>query len=301
MMQRDEGDNLARWLTHYGNLFDFPNLEIMDNGSVDPMTIDLLKEAEKAGVRIYWGYDTLNDFHNKGGHFGNIVKSWDNTFDYDFALPLDCDEILAAVTDNGLSTDKADIHRTLNQLKGLSQSCRMDMLMFNVPGRPGWFAPDRAFHKGFLPARTMEIIDNGQHDPQSKTPGYVSVPLTYLHWHNASFEETQQRARRKMEPRAADLTDREALLAYKQTPNAPGVHLIDLLLMEPAEYYNKYADEVTFYAPSHGGRTVLHARGQYRLWDSAAYLAANPDVQGYELGPFHHYLRFGYAEGRALS
>ncbi|MCQ8240774.1 glycosyltransferase family 2 protein [Rhizosaccharibacter radicis] len=300
MMQRDEGDSLARWLAHYGGLFGYPNLSIIDNGSVDHLTRQLLAEAERRGSRIYWDLSSRHDFEHKGGHVANIIQHWDNSAPYDFALPVDCDEILAVFEPAGLTTDHAAIHREFDRLRSFRCALRIDMSLLNVPERPGWFAPDRAFHKGFLPARSLDTIDNGYHDPQSRLqPGHLTTRLTYLHWHNHDFDRTQQRARVKMEGRV-DLSDSRALANYAGRGDAPGQHLIELLTMSRERFRHRYDDEVQVFVPPGGKANLLQVFGRIRSWDAPTYLSRSPDVVGYELTPLHHYLRHGYGEGRPL-
>ena len=300
MMQRDEGDTLARWLGHYGGLFGYENLHIFDNGSQDRFTLELLREAESNGSRLYRGFDTQHDFQNKGGHFGNIIRHLDNSERYDFALPLDCDEILAVFTEAGLSTDHAAILAEIDTLKGETASLRLDMSMFNVPERPGWFAPDRHFVKGFLPANSIDILDNGQHEPKSRLKqGHVRTRLTYLHYHNRPFEVARALARKKLSD-LVDVDDRKALRAYAKVPGAPGTHLIRTLFMSRADYVHRYEQEVQVFVPPGGASNLLLEHGKTMVWDAEAYLDRNPDVRRYELTALHHYLKHGFIEGRKL-
>lgn len=300
MMQRDEGDMLSRWLTHYSGLFGVRNLTILDNGSVDPFTIALMREAEAAGAEVMWQFDTPHDFHNKGGHFENIIRHWDATFQYDYALPVDCDEILAVFTEEGLCTDYSAIHRELARLKYLRCALRLDMSLFNVPGRPGWFAPVRHFHKGFLPAYSLEMLDSGFHDPRSRLQeGFQSTRLTYLHWHNREYDELIKRARMKLHS-VVDVDDRDALVEYSKKPGAVGGHLIQLLLSDQEAYNALYDDDVTVYVPPGGASNLLKRPEGISFWSARDYLEMNTDVRSYELTALHHYLRNGFREKRYL-
>lgn len=302
MMQRDEGDMLLRWLSHYSGLFGFENLSIMDNGSTDPFTLEILRIAEQRGVRIYWDLGTKHDFVNKGGHVANIIRHWDASFDYDFALPVDCDEFLGVLTDDGLATSAAAVLTELDRLRSMRTALRIDMSLFNVPGRPGWFSPDRHFHKGFLPANSLATMDNGYHAPESRhAPGYETTRLVYLHWHNRSFKAVVERARRKL-GNLVDVDNCDALIEYEKKPKAPSAHLVKTVLMTPEEYADKYKQELNFFAASPGeGLNFLSHSTWLRPWDPHRYLAANKDVRAYALGPLHHYLKLGFLEGRLLG
>jgi len=275
----------------------------MDNGSTDPYTLALLKTAKKKGACLYWGYDTPHDFHNKGGHFGNIIKHWDAEHKYDYALPVDCDELLSVFTRTGISTSANDIHEELERLNGTRCTLRIDMSLFNIPERTGWFAPVRHFHKGFLPSNALEILDNGHHEPVSRLePGYRSTRLTYLHHHNRPFDAWRAMIKRKLNGRV-DTSDESALLAYEAKPGAEGVHLIRSLFMSREEYVYQYAKELQIHAGIGEGKlTLLNLPGNnIEIWDNNAYLAVNPDVTGYDLTALHHYIRYGFLEGRTLA
>jgi hypothetical protein len=300
MMQRDEGETLARWLSHYGGLFRFDNLTILDNGSMDVDTILLLREAERAGAQVIWGLTSPSDFPNKGEHVRNVIMAWDKHSNYDFALPVDCDEILAVFTDAGLTANHDAIHAALRGLKDITSSLRIDLSLFNVPGQPGWFAPHRTFHKGFLPKRSIESIDEGFHNPVSRlAPHHAVTTLAYLHWHNKSFEYSVAWAKRKLIG-LVDTGNIEALKAYAAEPGARGVHLVDILLMNEQQYTSRYEQEVQIYVPPDGTANLLRIAGGISVWDSKRYLARHPDVVSYGFPCLHHYLRFGYLEGRPL-
>ena len=300
---RDEGDMLARWLTHYSGLFGFENLSIMDNGSSDPWTLSLLKDAEARGTHIYWHLNTHHDFLRKGGHIGNIVHHWDAEYNYDFALPVDCDELLGVFTENGLSLDKQKIHTAFEELLGRHSAFRIETSLFNVPERPDWYAPIRHFHKGFLASHSLEICDDGHHEPISRRhAGYQSTRLTYLHNHNRPFENWRARLKNKLSG-LVDVDDLDALRAYGNIPRAEGAHLVASLFMSQKDYLHQYDDDVRLSVGPGCTETVVIERPGLapRIWDNTAYLRKNPDVHGYALGALQHYLRHGFHENRDLG
>lgn len=301
MMQKDEDENLSRWLSHYSRLFGLHNLTIMDNGSTSPYTMDLLHSAEKGGAMIIRGYDTQHDFQNKGGHFNNIIKSWDAEYEYDFALPVDCDEIIVAFSDSGLSLEPQDIHSVLDRLKGERRALRLDMSLFNIPGSPGWFTPVRHFHKGFVAAKSLEGIDNGQHAPWTKyTQEYIDTRLSYLHYHNRPYNELIARTKSKLSD-LVDVENRDALIRYLDQPLPAGGHLIEILLTPEDKYFSKYDGDLKIFIPDFPGGCALDLGSGWVDWNPQSYLAANKDVAGYDLGPLHHYLRYGFLEKRSIG
>lgn len=152
MMQRDEGALLMAWLSHYSGLFGMERLTIFDNGSTDPLTLHLLARAETCGATVRRDFTDPADFHAKGLHFVNEMRRWDAGPDYDFALPVDCDEFLAVVCDETISPRRADVHQEFARLVGERRALRIGTSLFNVVDRPGWFAVDTDFIKGFVPA-----------------------------------------------------------------------------------------------------------------------------------------------------
>lgn len=303
MMQVNEGLTLQRWLDHYSNLFGWKNLTIFDNGSVDTLTLSLLQSAAAAGADVRLGFDSRSDFDNKGAHFTNVIRSWDHEGGYDFALPVDCDEILATFTDNGLTMDRDAVLAEMFRLIGTKEALRMDMSLFNVPGKKGWFCPDRHFVKSFLAAGSIQSLDHGFHGAQSAlAEGYRTTRLTYLHFHNKPLAVAQEAARRKLGPRV-DLNDPVAVASH-YAPGKPGSHLVPILTMTEQKYAARYDGQVRVFVPDRpdARNIVMHESGRPEMWCGEEYLHLNPDVsERYELGSLHHWLRYGYKEGRRIS
>ncbi|WP_406586315.1 glycosyltransferase family 2 protein [Asaia lannensis] len=310
MMQRDEGAMLMAWLSYYGRLFGFEHLTVFDNGSCDPLTLHLLAQAERCGVTVRRDRRDMDDFHAKGLHFAEQIRAWDREGGYDFALPVDCDEFIAVVDDNGLSTSASRIMGEFDRLRGERRALRIGSSLFNLPSRPGWFAVDTDFIKGFLPARSIATMDNGHHNPTSSlASGFALSRFTYLHWHNRDFAQMQQRARLKLSSPLLDPDDRTSLLRYASTPNLPGRHLVDLLLEDEAHYLTRYDGMLQAYMPwaaspsavpihvENGPVLLRDARGA-KPWSSADYPGAQGDIEPWPLGPLLHYFLHGWAEGR---
>ncbi|WP_367160434.1 hypothetical protein ABUE34_02955 [Kozakia baliensis] len=100
------------------------------------------------------------------------------------------------MTDDGISAAREDVLAELLCLKGERRAFRIGTSLFNPVDRPGWFAVDPEFRKGFLPAGSADVVDNGQHNPNSRlTRGFAGTRFTYLHWHNYPYVEMCDRAR----------------------------------------------------------------------------------------------------------
>lgn len=314
MMQRNEGALLLAWLTHYAQLFGMDRLTILDNGSTDNLTLYLLRHAANMGATVRTDLNDIADFHGKGFHMATTMQAWDEGEDYDFALPVDCDEFLAVVGDDRISGGRADIMREFVRLRDCRTALRIDLSLFNVPEQPGWFAVDPEFHKGFLPAGGVDTVDNGQHNPNSRlAPGVTTSRFAYLHWHNRPFEEMRAAARRKLTTSLVDPDDPAALEHYRRVPNLPGRHLLPILTMDEETYRQRYDRTLRLFLPwaRHPAGSMAAPRGDEPFcladgrgvfgWDAANYLAGNADVRAYDIGPLHHFLRYGWAEGRSLG
>jgi len=316
MMQRNENALLMAWMTHYASLFGARNLTVLDNGSDDPVTLRLLAHVERVGVQVDRTAAHPGDFQAKGLHFAERIREWDREGGYDFALPVDCDEFLSFVGDEGIVVDRAAILGEFARLLAYRCAFRIDTSLFNVPYRPGWFAVDPLFHKGFIPAGGVDLIDNGQHMPNSRLEdGFRVTRLTYLHWHNRPFAEMRVRAREKIGTSLIDPTDPVALRRYAEVPQAHGQHLIPVLLHDEAAYRARYDGALQVCVPgmtSPGGAALASGaplwikgagRGMEGVWEWSAerYLEANPDVKAFELGPLHHFLRYGAYERRRVQ
>ncbi|MBB3172994.1 hypothetical protein FHR90_000812 [Endobacter medicaginis] len=305
-MQRDEGAMLSRWLAHYASLFSMTNLAIVDNGSTDTMTLELLGFAERSGARVLRHYATDLDFLEKGRVVTEVIhtleadahRRWQR---YDFIIPVDCDELLGVFTRDGVSLTPDDIHAEFHAWRGIDRVLRVGMSLFNVPGQDGWFSPNRSFHKGIVPGGELMALDKGFHSPVLRSgDAHERTRLTYLHYHNAPFAVLRRKARLKLQEPYAACTDLEQLRRYARDPAVPGNHLIADLLLTEAEYEAIYDHELRIMV-NPASPTLLYSPAGLVRWDAEAYLALNPDVREYGLGPLEHYVACGWTEGRALS
>jgi hypothetical protein len=325
MMQRDEDLLLEGWLRYHGYLFGFENLEIFDNGSTDPHTIETLRIYEAAGCHVHRQFDKVADFHGKGFHFENVIKHYDASEDYDFAFPLDCDEFVTVLTPDGISCSRRRIHDHLDTLTGERGALRVAHCLFNAPGRPGHFWAE-PYPKGFLASNTVGTIDHGFHAVTSRVQdGVRGTNIAYLHFHNKPLADLLRHARHKLE-HFVDVDDPEALRAY----DGPGLHMISYFEMSEADYRAKADDkllvmfggfarliralgidspllgvgEVVAEKRDEAVRLIYPAKGgsgsrAIHIFDGERYLDANPDLRTSGILPLSHYLAFGYQEGRS--
>lgn len=326
IMHKDEGLLLDAWLRYYGYLFGFENLEVLDNGSTDKLSRDILEQFEAAGVTIHRQYTSLAEFEMKGAIVAGIIEGWDREHDYDFALPCDIDEFLVLFTTSGLSCRRTHIEAALDKLTGCRQALWMETSLFNVPSQPGWFHPE-IFPKGFLPSRSILSLDSGYHIPQSRLcEGTHRTDFTYLHYHNKPYALLQAHTRRKLAPRV-DLEDPVALRSY----TGAGAHMTKDLLMSRDQYVHQFdrrltlnfeqfptllralgaresmvvgkasaqvrtdSDVITLRLPAAGERAA-----ELVAFDGPGYLDDHLDVTSDSGRCLPHYLYYGFQEGRAL-
>ncbi|QHI95649.1 hypothetical protein GT348_04670 [Aristophania vespae] len=298
MMQKNEGPALARWLAHYGAIFGIPNLIILDNGSTDPLTLSLLNEAEYRGAVIERNLTNPEDFQHKGRHLTALIHALDHDEEYDFAIPVDCDEILGIFTPEGLSIEKNTILAEFAALKSHRGAFAISPSLFNVPEKKGWYSPNRHFPKGFVPSRCGAVIDDGHHFPSSmEIAGQLPTKFTYFHHHNRPYHEMQNYSRAKLSLEIEDVNDIEKLRERERLA-LPGGHLVRSLLLTEKEYGAIYEKEVQLFFE--GNSVILRTPKGVRLWDANLYLKRHPDTHHYGPGPLCHYLMHGFLEGREL-
>nr|WP_294914776.1 glycosyltransferase family 2 protein [uncultured Neokomagataea sp.] len=331
-MQKNEADLLEPWLLWHGALFGFENLTVIDNGSTDPHVKRIQTRYKKCGVTVITKYKTYDDFLNKGQIFTSIIQEWDKAGDYDFALPMDCDEFIAVFLDR-LSVDPDDILNEFTALKNERATLVTDRILLNVPYAPGYFRPQSVARALFL-AQTIEHLDHGLHHPVSRHHDRcVRTPFVYLHLHNRPDYETIKRfARQKLNtPDGTTPTQ----LTHPHPHTQAGNHLFHYFQHDQTQFLEEYHNTPDLYAPSTiarfktlgidpaplfgtasypqfpvntpqrfmAHRTHDHGKThEYVLFNPVAYAHNNPDVAAdayYGIWPLIHFIDAGWHEGRA--
>jgi hypothetical protein len=328
MMQRDEDLLLEPWLRYNGYLFGFENLYVFDNGSTKPGVIKTLDRYEQTGVRVLRHLSTPQHYLTRGHHFAAFIQHLDETETHDLVMLLDCDEFLALFTESGLTCERTAIHRYLDRLVGSRDVLGLYTTTFNVPGKPGWFWPQRG-SKRFFSRDTIGVLDRGFHTAMSrKSDRIFDTDLTHLHYHHKPHRTVVEQAKRKLRA-FVDVTDRQALARH----TGSGAHLTRHLLMSEQEYLTQFVDKLlirfdglsraltalgiksallnppgslgqvgdgadglivsapTTRAPGEIGQTIFNG---------ALYRAANPDIAFLKGSAAAHFVTFGYQEGRPL-
>ena len=324
MMQKDEELVLEPWLIHHGYLFGLENLMVFDNGSSSAVVHEILERFETAGVTVVRQYTTEQDWLAKGDYFTSCIKIWDLTADYDFAIPLDCDEFLALFTETGLTTNRSLIHDYLDGLIDCQDVLSIETTNYNVPGHPGWYWPSRGL-KHFFTSGTIGMLDHGFHVATStKSDAVFSTRLTHLHYQHKPYDVVIEHAKRKLRP-FVDVNDPAAILAFR----GPCEHLVRYFRQNEAEYLGQFETQMIFgftglsatlaafgyqsdmfTVPLDAAQAVRGPHLTIRLpadqetaartvlFDTAAYLQANIDVAAIGTNGLVHYLYNGHQERR---
>ena len=322
MMQKDEDDLLEPWVRYYGYLFGLENLTIFDNGTTSKKLIEDQRRFERGGVRIIRKYDQNEHWLAKGDLFSMIIKAWDQGPEYDFAVPLDCDEFLAIYTDQGISCHREKIHRYLDGLIGRPEVLSLDTTHYNVPGHGGWFWPTRG-SKRFFASHNIGTLDHGFHIATARRSSEVyATRLTHLHFHHKPYETLMEHARRKL-GMFIDVDDEAARESYA----GPNCHLTRHFRVSKAQYTEQFNNHLLFGFPdfaltlealgltswvtsltpghqtvSRGGvATVRLPSVASFVFDPEFYLSENIDVAATPSNALEHFLTFGFYEGRSAQ
>ena len=168
MMHRDETLLLEPWLRYHGFLFGYENIFILDNGSKNPVVQATLKRFAKVGVNVNYSHPSRLDFDRKGCVVGTLIEHFQQTSRYDIVLPLDCDEFVAVIGDNGISISRNQI---LDHLSELAQLGPMVKIRHCLENRPGFLELFRLvnFNKTIVPLGDFKSIDHGFHEAKARS------------------------------------------------------------------------------------------------------------------------------------
>jgi len=238
-MQKDEGRLLESWIAYHGQLFGTDGLHIVDNGSTDPDTLEVLGKAARAGAKIFHN-PSPRDFERKGEIISRIIAERCGRFDVCF--PLDADEFLVRFDERQPTSDKAAIEAELTEFVASGKSVtRLLAAIWNEPGST--FGHHAHQYKVGLRADFPVKLDLGLHlydhanrrdlvDPDLIHRGRLGI----MHFHNRPFADTLGRARLKLAQRVRDFEP-----ATLRDYNGAGGHLIKYFFMTPQEYYAQFS------------------------------------------------------------
>lgn len=243
-MQKDEVFLLRPWLAYHGYLFGFENIFVLDNGSTRFQVRATLSEFARKGVHVDWSHDTREDYLAKGDLIGDEIRMLDSTHEYDFLVPLDCDEFIVLRTEADIICEQGAILSYLATLAGERRILRFPYQLANHPLFPDFYHY-YSFFKVFFPAGTFMPVDHGHHVIMNHPEAEVmDTRLIHLHFHHKTFDMKQAQARQSWVG-TANVDDREIMANY----SGPSAHLNRFFLQTKDQYYASFHDLVHFHLP----------------------------------------------------
>ncbi len=317
MMQKNEDDFLEPWLAYHSYLFGIENLYVFDNGSTMASVTETLHKFRQAGAWIDEEHKEPQDFENKGEILRLKINEIFAGTNYDVIFPMDCDEYLAACGNNGLSSSREDISKSLEKVAiGPAAVIKINKMMYNIPGLLNQYYCN-THHKVFFRRGPVVHLEMGFHNG-GVVSGLVerSSMMTYLHFHNRPHQSMLRQSKEKLKSRV-DVDDIEKLRDYK----GHGDHLIRNFFLSEDEYVDRFnglqvinfdgfyrtlcclgADQGILRASTtQNGRLPVVGGEISAKFDTEAYLEANPDVLSSGIPAILHYLLHGRSEGRPLK
>lgn len=247
MMQRDEAFLLRPWLAYHGYLFGFENLFVLDNGSTQADVRATLLEFAREGVHVDWDHVSRQDYLAKGDLIGDRIISLDATGEYDFLIPLDCDEFILLRTEDVFICEREPILAYLTSLTGERRVLRFPYQLANHPLNPDIYHRFE-FFKVFFPTGTFAPMDHGHHlAAHASGMEPKDTRLVHLHFHHKVFALKVDQARQSWVGNV-DVDDRARLAGY----DGPSAHLNRYFLRTREEYYRGFLDMVHFFVPRFG-------------------------------------------------
>lgn len=234
MMQKNENELLDSWFKYHASLFEASNIYIFDNGSTNPSVLSSLKYIESMGATIITKHNTNLDYELKGEILGNLIKSL-NHEEYDFFIPLDCDEFIATFDKNGkVSCDKTDIIDELSKHVQSKDALVIAGQLFNCPLSNVHFHLQNT-RKTFFTKDSFKSLDQGYHWGKSVSSGEHKTNIIHFHFHNKPFEILLEHSKEKLKSRVQSF-DPE----YLKTYDGMGSHMVRYFLINEEEYLSQF-------------------------------------------------------------
>lgn len=248
-MQKNERRLLEPWIVYHSWLFGLENLFVFDNGSVDPVVIEILEHYRARGLNVDYSFHTRADYEGKGDLIARTIQGLDAvSAPYDFYFPLDCDEfIVATASDGGFVLGGEAIAQALQPYLNEQRTLTVSSRCRNSPVHLDRYLPGNA-HKCFFARSACLTLDTGYHYGRARhTDERVQTPLVYVEFRFRPYREYQFFARQKLRERLANFTKAE-LRSYREAGRA-GNHMVEYVLMSPEEYQASFSDAGRVYFP----------------------------------------------------
>jgi glycosyl transferase family 2 len=227
MVAKNEDDLIEPWLFYHGALFGLEHLYVFDNGSTNPRTLSVLERYGKLGVNIDYSRKTPQDHKSRSLWLGSFIQGLADD-NYDFILPLDCDEFLALRdVDQIIRCDKPLILAELEKLAGRHAIFQAYHSYPNLIGKAGVYM-NWAQKKHFFSRRSFKTTDHGFHNVTAADGAvFENTDFAYIHYHYKPFDIMVAHSKQKLS-RDYDVSD---------INNIPAANRLGQFLhMEPEKY-----------------------------------------------------------------
>ena len=233
MMQKNESELLDKWLRYHGYLVGFENLYVYDNGSESQEIISLLEKYQQFGVNVDFEHNQRADFEGKGDLFCERIQSLEQSRpEIDFYIPLDCDEFLGFLDDEGnVSCDPTGLRSILALYKERKELLLIDSQYYNNAVSDVYFNK-QPYRKCFFYKNTIKSLDVGFHWGKVKTSEQeLTTRLVHFHFHNKPFTIGKAHAKEKLKGRVKDF-EPQTIAAYR----GAGLHLVRFFTQNESSY-----------------------------------------------------------------
>lgn len=235
--QLDEGRLLQSWIEHHASIFGFNNLVVIDNGSTDSLTLQILNKAVSNGVKVFH-FPGNSSFENKGKLVPAVMSGFRDQIDW--FLPVDVDEFLVCKTNNqeSFSSRKEDVFVELERIAGIegAQAAQILKQIVNVSGTSFGYLSDR--RRLILLNKTTHDLDVGFHGIDGVSAESLPVSdLSLIHFHDRGWEDSLKRARLKLSSRVARFDEEHLTMHFEK--KGLGFHLAPLFYVNSIEDYKK--------------------------------------------------------------
>lgn len=277
MLHKDEDDLLEPWLLYYGALFGYENLFIFDNGSTSKTVRATLRRYAARGVTVDRSYRKRTDFPLQGDIAARKIRQLAATRQFDFFLPVDCDEFVVLDGPDGPICDPDAIRTHFASFLDATGILEIKRNYTNYISEPARFWPAE-YQKVFFARHGCTTIEFGYHRGKSALGGpTVATRLAHMHFHHKPFATILKHTSSKLDC-FVNTTSAARLRGYR----GPMSYAAQYFLMTPAMYYARFEPAGTTTVSAIIER--LKAVGCEPFWerwaaDAAAAAAAPPGSQ----------------------
>lgn len=196
-MVKGEVDIVEDWVKYHGEIFDYTNLYVIDNFSLDGTYEKLMELKQKYNINV----TRLPDYSKKGDYMTSLMNSYCNK---ELAFPIDIDEFIVYYDkkSNTISCDKKIIIDYIKSLPPIFPIFKMNYILAKVTKEDGYnratfeanygeYMDYGSLAKTFFNSSTFKgKIDHGNH---YNTPNYILTKLCLVHFHERNLEQMKKK------------------------------------------------------------------------------------------------------------